>query len=249
MIHKRRVQVCPNAAAVAQALVELFVDTAAAAIEARGNFHVCLAGGSTPRAAYSLLAAQAERVVAWEKVHIYFGDERCVPPEHAESNHRMANEALLSRVGVRSEHVHRMRAELGAVAAATEYEQELRRQLAPCGGRFDLVLLGMGNDAHTASLFPHTEALHVRDRWCVGHFVPRLGVERVTLTYPIINSARRIVFLVTGAGKAETLRAVLTEPYDVSERPVQGIKPTDGELIWLVDQAAATELPPELLTS
>ncbi|MBU0616878.1 MAG: 6-phosphogluconolactonase [Planctomycetes bacterium] len=249
MIDKPTVRVCPHAAAVAQALVELFVESAAAAIEARHSFHVCLAGGSTPRAAYSLLAAQAERVVAWEKVHVYFGDERCVPPEHAESNYRMVNEALLSRVGVRSENVHRMRAELGAVAAATEYEQELRRQLAPQDGRFDLVVLGMGDDAHTASLFPHTGALHVQDRWCVGHFVPRLGAERVTLTYPIINAARRIVFLVTGAGKAETLRAVFSEPYDASERPAQGMKPTDGELIWLVDQAAATELPPELVTS
>jgi len=249
MIPKRRVQVCPNADAVAQALAELFTESAADAIETRGSFHVCLAGGSTPRTAYSLLATQAERVVAWEKVQVYFGDERCVPPEHADSNYRMANEALLSRVGLRSEHVHRMRSELGAVAAATEYERILRRQLAPQDGRFDLALLGMGNDAHTASLFPHTEALHVRDRWCVGHFVPRLGVERVTLTYPIINSARRVLFVVTGAGKAEPLRAVFSEPLDVSERPAQGIKPTDGELIWLLDQAAAAKLPPELLTS
>jgi len=119
MIPKRRVRVCPNAAAVAQALVELFIESAADAIETRDSFHVCLAGGSTPRTAYSLLAAQAERVVAWEKVHVYFGDERCVPPEHADSNYGMANEALLSRVAVPSEHVHRMRAELGAVAAAT----------------------------------------------------------------------------------------------------------------------------------
>jgi 6-phosphogluconolactonase len=249
MIDKPTIRVCLDAPAVAQTLVELFVDSASKAIQTRDSFRVCLAGGSTPRAAYSLLAAQAERVAAWEKVHAYFGDERCVPPEHADSNYRMANEALLSRVGVRLENVYRMRAELGAAAAATEYEQTLRLQLAPRKGRFDLVLLGLGDDAHTASLFPHTEALHVKDRWCVGHFVPHLGVERVTLTYPIINAARRIVFLVTGAGKAEALRAVLTEPYNATERPAQGVKPTAGELIWLVDQSAVTELPSELLTS
>lgn len=238
------VRVLPLAADVARLAATLFVESVAAAIEARGQCHVCLAGGSTPRRAYTLLQSAD---VPWSKLHIYFGDERCVPSEHPESNFHMAKEGLLQHVDVSPRHVHRIPTELGAREAAGEYERTLRRLLGDGESRFDLVFLGMGVDAHTASLFPGTDTLRISDHWCAGYFVPQLGVDRITLTYPPLNAARRIVFLVTEAGKAEALRSVFMEPIDVTKRPAQGIVPIHGELIWLTDRAAAARLPSSIL--
>lgn len=207
------------------------------AIEQRGVAHVCLAGGSTPRALYEVLAQDHAEAVRWPKVRVWFGDERLVGPEDPESNYRMADEALLSRVKVCPQCVYRMVAERGAEVAADDYDARLGADLPE--GRFDLVLLGMGDDAHVASLFPRTRALHERRRRCVANEVPQLGTTRITLTYPILNGAREIRFVVAGDAKAEALAAALTIPPDAERRPAQGIVPRDGYLKWLVDRPAA----------
>jgi 6-phosphogluconolactonase len=239
------VRVLLDADQVARTAAVLFVDAAKSAGQGRHGFHVCLAGGSTPRATYALLATEFTRDIPWAQLRVFFGDERCVPPDHADSNYRMAADTLLRHSPVSPDRVHRIPAERGAVPAAEEYERTLRAHLRGPDGRFDLVFLGLGEDGHTASLFPGTAALHVRDRWCVSSVAPKTGLDRVTLTYPILNAARRIVFLVTGAGKSRALRSVLVDPIDIARCPAQGIRPDGGELIWLTDRAAAAALPAE----
>ena len=160
----------------------------------------------------------------------------------------MARNSLLCHVNLETAHTHRIPGELGAVSAADNYEQTLRACLASSDNRFDLVLLGLGADGHTASLFPGTAALHVRDRWCVANSVPKSQLDRVTLTFPIFNIARRVVLLVTGISKAEALRSVVTKPIDLEQRPAQGVCPAHGELVWFVDRTAASLLPQEALT-
>ena len=200
---------------------------------------VALAGGSTPRAAYALLAAEE---VDWSRVHVFWGDERCVPPDHPDSNYRLAREALLDHVSLPAGNVHRMRGEMEPEAAAQAYAAELRAFFGTQWPSFDLVLLGMGNDGHIASLFPGSAALRETARPVVAvtaEYQDR-PAHRVTLTLPAINAARQVLFLVTGAAKAETLWAVLEGP---AERfPAQLIRPTSGQLTWLVDTAAASRL-------
>ena len=157
----------------------------------------------------------------------------------------MAVDALLGHSPVSPDRVHRIPAERGAVQAAQEYERTLRTHLCGPDDRFDLVFLGLGEDGHTASLFPGSAALHVRDRWCVSTVAPKTGADRVTLTYPILNAARRIVFLVTGAAKSKALRSVFLDPVNIEQCPARGIRPDDGELIWLTDRSAASALPAE----
>ncbi|HSE91961.1 MAG TPA: 6-phosphogluconolactonase [Methylomirabilota bacterium] len=233
-----------DADAVAQAGAEEFVTLAAAAAGARGRFMVALAGGSTPRRMYRLLAEPAWRDrVAWDRVEVFWGDERAVPPDHADSNYHMAATALLERVPVPSGRVHRIRAEAADLAdAAREYQAEIARVFGvPEDGpppAFDLILLGMGADGHTASLFPGTTGLDERRRWVVSHAVPSMRTERVTLTLPIINRAREIRFLVTGEDKAGRLREALTPPRG-TPLPVQRVAPEAGRLVWLADRAAA----------
>jgi len=219
------------------------------AITTRGQFAVALAGGSTPRPVYERLAAKelAARV-DWSRVQVFWGDERCVSPEHPESNYRMARETLLDRVPIPLNNVHRIKGEMEPRQAAEEYERTLRAFFASGTGgseptvRLDLVVLGMGEDAHTASLFPHTAVLHECTRWVVAHYIEKLGGWRITLTPVAINAARNVTFIVSGSGKAETLRRVLTEPYQPEVLPAQMIRPTDGHLLWLIDSAAATLL-------
>jgi 6-phosphogluconolactonase len=233
---------------LALAAAEHFVALAAEAIAARGRFTVALAGGSTPRAAYALLASDefAARPstplrtgVDWARVHVFWGDERCVPPDHPDSNYRMAREALLDKIPILADNVHRVRGELPPDQAAAIYQAELEAVLS-ASGRLDLILLGMGTDGHTASLFPGTVALEERELAVVAVYVERLQTWRVTLTLPAINTARQVLFLVTGAGKAETLQAVLEGPK--GPYPAQRIRPTSGQLAWLVDTAAAGRL-------
>ena len=233
----------PDADSLARAAAEHFVTLAAEAIAARGRFAVALSGGSTPRVTYTLLASDefAARV-DWSHVHVFWGDERCVPPDHPESNFRLADEALLSRVPIPSGNVHRVRGELDPEAAAQAYAAELHTFFGAPWPRFDLVLLGMGNDGHTASLFPGSAALHETARSVVAvtaHYQDR-PVHRVTLTLPAINAARQILFLVTGATKAKILQAVLEGPE--GPYPAQRIRPTSGHLAWLVDVEAASQL-------
>ena len=239
-----RVQVFDDAEAVARGAAERFVELGQAAIDARGCFSVGLAGGSTPKRAYELLASEAYREqLNWSKVHIFFGDERCVPPDHSESNYRMANEALISRVSIPPPNVHRINGLGDAVANASLYEDELRTFFnAASWPRFDLVLLGMGDDGHTASLFPGTKALVEPRAWVVANWVEKFGTFRITLTAPAINHAANIAFLVTGATKAERLLEVLRGALDPEKLPSQLIQPLDGSLFWLVDKAAAGRL-------
>ncbi len=220
---------------LARAAADMFAEGATRSIREKGRFTVALAGGSTPKALYELLAAGYRDALDWSKVHVFFGDERCVPPDHEDSNYRMAQEALLSRVPVGS--VHRMRGELSPPEAAALYEEELA---AFFGHRpdFDLVLLGIGEDGHTASLFPRTPALEVRDRWTVENPVEKLGTERLTLTVPAINGAREVVVLVTGEGKSKALKEILEGDVDPREYPAKLIYPS-GTLTWMLDRGAA----------
>jgi 6-phosphogluconolactonase len=243
-----KVRILDDAEAVSRAAAELFVASAHAAVARHGRFAVALAGGSTPRRAYQLLAEEPYvGAVRWPRVEFFWGDERAVPPDHADSNFRMANEALLLQLPVPAANLHRMPAELPNRPAAAElYQAELARVLmTPVGGEppaLDLVLLGMGADGHTASLFPGTDALNDTARWVVPNFVPKLNAHRLTLTYRAINRARCVCFLVAGGDKAATLAEVLNGPPDPQRLPSQAVRPTAGELIWLADRAAAAAL-------
>jgi len=234
--------------AVAQYAAREFVRRARAAIEASGAFKVALAGGSTPRRTYELLADPSLATqVEWEATHIFFGDERAVPPDHPDSNYRTAFETLLSKVRVPDAQVHRMGAERADLdAAATEYEARMAESfdLTVESGppRFDLVMLGMGEDGHTASLFPSTAALDETRAWVVANDVPQKSTRRLTLTPPVLNAARCVMFAVDGVDKAAPLADVLEGPHDPRRFPAQLIAPADGELLWLVDRAAAARL-------
>jgi 6-phosphogluconolactonase len=223
------------------------VEEARSAIAARSRFTVALAGGSTPQTLYELLAVEPYRSqVAWSKVEWFWGDERAVGPDDPESNFRMARQALLSKVEADASKVHRLCGEAVPLAtAAEEYQRELARVFGvPTDGpppSFDLVLLGMGGDGHTASLFPFTAALDEQKRWVTANDVPQLNARRLTVTYPVLNAAASVVFLVTGVGKAKVLREVLQGPHDPRRLPSQAVRPA-GSLHWFVDHSAASQL-------
>jgi 6-phosphogluconolactonase len=240
----RGLRVFETAEDVAAAAARRFASLARESVEARGAFAVALAGGTTPRRVYELLAGDELRgQVPWPGVHAFFGDERAVAPDHAESNYRMARETLLSRVPVPEENVHRIEGRGDAAANASRYEDELRSFFGETDWpRFDLVMLGMGDDGHTASLFPETAALSERRAWVAANRVEKLGAWRVTLTAPAVNAARHVLFVVTGAGKATRLREVLRGPREPARLPSQLIDPAAGALEWFVDRAAAAEL-------
>jgi 6-phosphogluconolactonase len=208
----------------------------------RGRFLVALSGGSTPRALHNALVAHYRDLIPWERVQVFWSDERCVPPEDPASNYRMARETLLEHVPLPAENIHRMPGERGdADAAAADYEAEMRRVFGMPPDvllRFDLILLGMGPDGHTASLFPGTTALHETTRLVAANWVPKAHMERLTFTYPLINNARQVMFLAAGAEKAEALRDVLSGQATIDERPAVGVRPTEGEVIWMVDREA-----------
>jgi 6-phosphogluconolactonase len=230
---------------VARAAAARFAVLAGAAVAERGLFTVALAGGSTPRRVYELLAgAEFRERVDWENVHVFFGDERAVPPDHAESNFRMAFDALLSRVPVPERNVHRIEGVGDAAANASDYESEMRGLFGDDAEwpRLDLVMLGMGDDGHTASLFPDTAALEERRAWVAANWVEKLGAWRVTLTAPAVNAARHVLFLVVGANKAERLREVLKGGRDPARLPSQLVRPHEGTLEWFLDRAAAARL-------
>jgi 6-phosphogluconolactonase len=241
-----RLEVVADAAALAAATADAFTRQAVEAVRARGRFVVALAGGSTPKAAYRLLADPSgpwRAQVDWGRVEVFFGDERFVPAEHPDSNYRMAREALLAHVPVAG--VHRVPTELASAdEAAREYARELARvtgegiadQSTP--PRLDLVLLGMGADGHTASLFPGTTALAETRRWVAAPWVEKLATHRVTFTYPVLAQARRVVFAVGGADKRPALEQVLAAAPGEGP-PAARVRPGDGELVWLVDAAAA----------
>ena len=243
------VRVFPDAARLSQSAADSFVEIAQAAIAERGRFTVALAGGSTPKRLYELLAepVYCDRV-DWSRAWIFFGDERCVPPDHADSNFRMANESFLRRLpGLPPEQIHCMAADeedtelaVDAYRAAIAYAHDVSWDGSPPA--FDLILLGMGTDGHTASLFPETEALDAMPEWVVFNDVPQLHTRRMTLTVSLINCSRHVMFLVAGQDKADVLAEVLEGPADPERLPSQLIRPTSGRLTWLVDQTAAAQL-------
>ena len=239
------VQVFKDMAAVARAAAEVFIDLAAQAQGENRPFRVALAGGKTPNALYALLASPAYRSwVDWEGVSFFFGDERAVPPDHPDSNYRMANEALFRPLGLPAARVHRMRAEVGELDAAAEaYENELRSAFGNSMPQFDLVLLGMGSDGHTASLFPGHPALQERKRWVAPVAdAPKPPPRRLTLTVPVLNAAKLVLFLVTGVDKAEALREGLHGTMSPEQCPAKYIRPGPERLRWLVDEAAGALL-------
>jgi 6-phosphogluconolactonase len=244
----RTIRTFADLASLSQAAAEEFLRTARAAVAAHGRFRVALSGGSTPKRLFQLLAAEPSRgQVDWSRTDIFWGDERCVPPDHPDSNYRMACEALLDHVSIPAEQVHRIHAERpNKDAVAREYEQTIAQvfgvQADGPPPAFDLVLLGMGPDGHTASLFPHTAALNEQKRWVVANYVPKFKADRITLTRPILNQARAVLFLVAGADKAEPLAEVLNGPADPTRLPSQSIEPSAGRLVWFVDSAAAARL-------
>ena len=237
------IRICEDAAALAQQTTDIFVRLAQESVATRGRFTVALAGGSTPKAAYAMLASAAYRDrLPWQQTHFFWGDERHVPPEHEDSNYRMAYEAMLSKVAIPADHIYRIAAEKEAQQAADEYEATLRTAFqlsADTLPRFDLVLLGMGPDGHTASLFPGTSAVHESKRLVAAPWVAKFNTFRITLTPPVLCNAAYIVFAAGGADKTETLQHVLQGPYQPDLYPSQVVKPTQGTLLWLVDKAAA----------
>jgi 6-phosphogluconolactonase len=246
----------PDADALMRLAADAFVFWTRKAIERRGKAHVALSGGSTPKALFALLATQPyAQQVFWDRVHVWWGDERDVPATHADSNFRMADETLLQRVPIPRANVHRVRTELGAEQAAMHYETEIKfafGQIAvdPETGAvldgagwpvFDLILLGMGDDGHTASLFPGSDALNEQARSVTSHFVEKVGMRRITFTAPLINAADTVLFLVSGAGKAPMLKNVLLGEVNAAQWPSQLIAP-HGKLFWMTDAAAAAQV-------
>ena len=245
---QREVVILPDAAAITRRAADEFVSAVNEAVAQKGLFTVALAGGSTPKALYSLLADDPafRSKLPWPKMRFFFGDERHVPPDSDQSNFHMANEALFSKGVVKPEQITRIHGEYADTEkAALEYEQALRAYFKLQDGeypRFDLVLLGMGDDGHCLSLFPGTKALHASHRIVVRNWVGKLYTERITLTAASANNANRVIFLVARSDKALALKAVLEGPYEPEQLPSQLIQPVSGNLLWLVDQAAASKL-------
>ncbi len=244
------VRIFQDPATLANAAAELVVAHAAEAISLRGRFDWALSGGGTPRRLYTLLASDAFRSrIEWQRVHFFWGDERCVPPAHADSNYRMVKEALFDVIAAPAENVHRLQGAAAPAEAAASYAEllsTLRRSPADTP-RFDLILLGMGADGHTASLFPGTDALRDTTHWVVSSYVEKLASWRLTLTTRVINAAAHVLFMVQGADKAARLAQVLgSGPQDgvlePDALPVRHVRPDDGDVCWLLDADAAAQL-------
>jgi len=242
---KPEVRILDTAADLFRAAAAEFAARATEAITSRGKFTVALSGGSTPKGLFSVLASDYANKIAWNKIHFFWGDERHVPPDSPDSNYRMANETLLSKVAVDPKNIFRVPAEgRDTSAVAREYEETIQRVFALKQGefpRFDLILLGMGPDGHTASLFPGTQALAETQGVFVANWVEKLNAYRFTLTYPAIDNAAEVLFLVSGSDKASMLNEVLTEQANESKmdkHPAARVNPAHGKLLWMADQAA-----------
>ena len=238
-------EIHPDAHAAARAGAEGFVAQARAAVEARGRFTVALSGGTAPKQMYALLGADefASRV-PWSGVHLFWGDDRCVPPHHPRSNYGMAWDAFIRRVPIPERNVHRIAGELPAQEGAERYAAELERVLGPGIPRFDVMHLGIGPDAHTCSLFPFDPLLRERERTVAPALLRSLGEPRVTFTFPVVNAAARVEVLVVGRDKADVAWQVLRGPLDPFRLPAQNVRPHDGALVWIMDAAAASRIEP-----
>lgn len=240
---KRETIICRDVDDLAQQTAAEFVRHAQLSVREKGRFAVALSGGSTPRALYSLLATpQFSPRIPWPHVHLFWGDERCVAQNHPESNYRMVRETLLSKIEIPTENVRGMAGEKEPRIAADEYEQELKEffQLAPGAfPRFDLILLGLGEDGHTASLFPDTDALQETKRLVAANYVAKLNAYRLTLTLPVLNHGALVVFLIAGASKAPVVKKILKDDCKTAPFPAAQVQPADGRLIWLVTEDTA----------
>jgi 6-phosphogluconolactonase len=239
----------PDPAALARRAAIHLVEMISESDEANGRARIAISGGSTPKAAFQLLADPNEPFrgrMPWEDIELFWVDERTVPPDHPESNYRMTREALLDHVPLHPQQIHRMEGELEPEVAAARYESDLRNTFRLEGAetpRFDLISLGMGDDGHTASLFPHTAAIHEMGRLVTANQVPQKDTWRITLTWPVINHARSVFFLIAGADKASPVHEVFMGPRDPEALPSQLIWPTSGILTLFLDKAAAALLP------
>lgn len=225
------------------ALADFVVEEAKQSVQQQGKFSFVLSGGSSPRKLFELLASDAWRSeIEWKKVFFFFGDERYVPADHPDSNFLMSKKALFDPLNIASNQVFRMNTDLEPAATAQAYEESLKTYFAGKPERFDLVLLGLGDNSHTASLFPHTSVLHEKKAMVKEIYVEEVKMFRITLTAPCINQAARIAFLVYGASKAEAVRHILEDERNIEEYPAQLIHPANGELHWFLDEAAAAQL-------
>jgi 6-phosphogluconolactonase len=239
-VAEREIIICQDTAELSRQSADRFSQLVNQSGQDSGRFAVALSGGSTPKHLYSLLASPGYRErIRWNNLHLFWGDERCVPPDHPESNFRMAQEALLSKIKIPPENIHRMRGEQEPQAAAAEYEKELQKFFGSNSGalpRFDLILLGIGEDGHTASLFPDSDALNESKHLVVAPFIAKLNSYRLTLTLPVLNNAANVWFLVTGASKADAVKQALSASSDL---PAARVQPVNGRLIWFIAQDAA----------
>ena len=240
--------VSTSAAEVTRAAAELFASTVIAAVKARGQARVAISGGSTPKSMFKLLSDPEQSFLAevpWSSIQLFWVDERCVPPDDPDSNYGMTKAAMLDKVPLPAANIHRMEGELDPEEAASRYESEIRNTFKLEGAEtptFDLVLLGLGPDGHTASLFPHTEGLNEMSRICIANHVPQKDTWRMTLTWPVITQGREVAFLIEGAEKTEMVKTVFTGKYDPETYPAQLIRPASGRLRLLLDTAAAAGL-------
>lgn len=234
------IEIHPDPETLARAAAERIMKEAIRCVHETGRFAIALSGGGTPRRTYELLAAVPLReTMPWESVHAFWGDERCVPPEDARSNEHMARKALLDHVPIDERNVHPIRCDGDADRAAAAYEEELQREFGTARTPLDLVLLGMGEDGHTAGLFPGSPALDEVLRWTAVVQKEGERYKRITATLPLLNLAQRAIFIVSGASKAEMLRTIVEQRPGVERFPASRIAPRDGEALWMVDRAAA----------
>lgn len=234
-------EIFENNADLVEAVADRFLQIGNQAVQTNGKFSTALAGGSTPLAVYQLLAESQAAKLDWLKVHFFWGDERCVPPDHPESNFGMAYDALLKHIRIPETNIQRMEGELDPNLAADNYEKMLRSTFEDSPS-LDLILLGMGIDGHTASLFPGTDAVNEKRRWVTAAFIPKLDTWRITLTPAILNQAKRIIFMVSGSSKASVLKKVLLGEYQPQKYPAQIIQPEIGKVTWMIDEAASKKL-------
>jgi len=225
---------------------EKIVSIAQEAVQKRGQFTLSLSGGSTPKGVYSVLAASPlKEKINWEKTHIFWGDERSVVRTHPDSNFRMAKESLLDATGIPPSNIHRVASEEDPMLAAQQYEDDIREFFGIADGlfpEFDMILLGMGDDGHTASLFPDSEALTVQNRLVVDNFVKKLNTHRITFTFPLINHARNVLFIVSGSTKSKMVKQILENTNTLKTLPSQRVQPKPGSLFWFLDKDAASDL-------
>jgi 6-phosphogluconolactonase len=243
-------RVFPNGDELARATAKHILEIAKLAVELRGVARLAISGGTTPKRTFEILADPNEAefgLFPWQQIELFWVDERCVPPDDKDSNYRMTREALLEKVPLPADRVFRIEGELDPEVASARYESTIRARFRLEGAElptFDLIALGMGPDGHTASLFPHTQGLDELGRIVIANHVPQKETWRVTLTSPVLNQGRNVVFLIGGADKAEVLSEVLSERYDPETLPSQLVRPKSGKLLLLLDQAAAAKLPP-----